>query len=45
MASEKDVRLIAGQEMAQKRSISSSQPVGKYPPTKILMIGDAPGRF
>ena len=42
---EKDVRIIAGQEMGTKTEHIKFAAVGKYPPTKILMIGDAPGDF
>lgn len=42
---EKNVRIIAGQEMGTKAEHIKFAAVGKYPPTKILMIGDAPGDF
>jgi phosphoglycolate phosphatase-like HAD superfamily hydrolase len=42
---EKNVRMIAGQEMGTKTEHIKFAAVGKYPPTKILMIGDAPGDF
>ena len=42
---EKDVRIIAGQEMGTKTEHIKFAAVGKYPLTKILMIGDAPGDF
>jgi phosphoglycolate phosphatase-like HAD superfamily hydrolase len=37
------VRLIAGQEYGTKAEHLKFAAVGKYPPEKILMIGDAPG--
>jgi phosphoglycolate phosphatase-like HAD superfamily hydrolase len=40
-----DVRLIAGQELGTKTDHIRFAAVGKYPPEKILMIGDAPGDF
>jgi phosphoglycolate phosphatase-like HAD superfamily hydrolase len=39
------VRLIAGQELGTKTEHLKFAAVGKYPPQKILMIGDAPGDF
>ena len=39
------VKLIAGQEMGTKTEHLKFAAVGKYPATKILMIGDAPGDF
>ena len=42
---EKNVRIIAGQEMGTKTEHIKFAAVGKYPPAKILMIGDAPGDF
>jgi phosphoglycolate phosphatase-like HAD superfamily hydrolase len=39
------VRLIAGQEMGSKTEHLKFAAAGKYPPEKILMIGDAPGDF
>jgi phosphoglycolate phosphatase-like HAD superfamily hydrolase len=42
---EKNVRIIAGQEMGTKTEHIKFAAVGKYPATKILMIGDAPGDF
>jgi phosphoglycolate phosphatase-like HAD superfamily hydrolase len=39
------VRLIAGQEMGTKTEHIKYAASGKYPPEKILMIGDAPGDF
>ncbi len=37
------VRAIAGQEMGKKSEHIAFAAAGKYPPEKILMIGDAPG--
>ena len=37
------VRLIAGQEMGSKAQHLKLAASGKYPPERILMIGDAPG--
>jgi phosphoglycolate phosphatase-like HAD superfamily hydrolase len=42
---EQNVKIIAGQEMGTKTEHIKFAAVGKYPPTKILMIGDAPGDF
>jgi phosphoglycolate phosphatase-like HAD superfamily hydrolase len=42
---EKNVKMIAGQEMGTKTEHIKFAAIGKYPPTKILMIGDAPGDF
>jgi phosphoglycolate phosphatase-like HAD superfamily hydrolase len=39
------VALIAGQEMGSKKDHLRLGAAGKYPPSKILMIGDAPGDF
>jgi phosphoglycolate phosphatase-like HAD superfamily hydrolase len=39
------VALIAGQEMGTKTGHLKMAAAGKYPPQKILMIGDAPGDF
>ena len=39
----KYVRLIAGQELGKKKEHLSLAAGGKYPPEKMLMIGDAPG--
>jgi phosphoglycolate phosphatase-like HAD superfamily hydrolase len=39
------VRMIAGQEMGTKSEHIKYAAAGKYPPDKILMIGDAPGDF
>lgn len=39
------VRIIAGQEMGTKTEHLKFAAAGKYPPNKILMIGDAPGDF
>ena len=39
------VKMIAGQEMGTKTEHLKFAAVGKYAPTKILMIGDAPGDF
>jgi len=36
-------RVIAGQEMGSKKEHLALAAVGKYPPEKILMVGDAPG--
>src|SRR6202020_310370 len=41
----KYVTIIAGQEMGTKTEHLKFAAVGKYPPQKILMIGDAPGDF
>jgi phosphoglycolate phosphatase-like HAD superfamily hydrolase len=41
----KGVRLIAGQEMGTKTDHLKFAAKGKYPPEKILMIGDAPGDY
>jgi phosphoglycolate phosphatase-like HAD superfamily hydrolase len=41
----KGVRLIAGQEMGTKTDHLKLAAKGKYPPEKILMIGDAPGDY
>jgi phosphoglycolate phosphatase-like HAD superfamily hydrolase len=37
------VRVIAGQEMGTKTQHITFAAGGKYPPSRILMIGDAPG--
>ena len=37
------VRMICGQEMGSKKEHLQYGAVGKYPPEKILMLGDAPG--
>lgn len=37
------VRVIAGQELGSKKEHLQLAAAGKYPPEKILMIGDAPG--
>ena len=42
---EKYVKLIAGQELGTKTEHLKYAAAGKYPPDKILMIGDAPGDF
>src|SRR4029453_10918617 len=39
------VSLIAGQEMGSKKDHLRLAASGKYPPGRILMIGDAPGEF
>ena len=39
------VRVIAGQELGTKTEHLKFAAAGKYPPSKILMIGDAPGDF
>ncbi len=39
------VKMIAGQEMGTKTEHLSFAAKGKYAPTKILMVGDAPGDF
>jgi len=39
------VKMIAGQEMGTKTEHLKFAAKDKYPPTKILMIGDAPGDF
>ena len=39
------VKIIAGQEMGTKTEHINFAAAGKYAPTKILMIGDAPGDF
>ena len=39
------VRLIAGQEMGTKTEHLKFGAAGKYAPSKILMVGDAPGDF
>lgn len=39
------VKIIAGQEMGTKTEHIKFGAAGKYPATKILMIGDAPGDF
>lgn len=39
----KGVKIIAGQEMGTKTEHLKFAATGKYPPEKILMIGDAPG--
>src|SRR5688572_5971479 len=39
------VKIIAGQEMGTKTEHLRFAAKDKYPPTKILMIGDAPGDF
>jgi phosphoglycolate phosphatase-like HAD superfamily hydrolase len=39
------VRLIAGQEMGTKTEHLDFATKGKYDPSKVLMIGDAPGDF
>ena len=39
------VKIIAGQEMGTKTEHIKFAAKDKYPPTKILMIGDAPGDF
>src|SRR5258706_8785055 len=41
----KFVEIIAGQEMGTKTEHLKFAAAGKYPPNKILMIGDAPGDF
>jgi len=41
----KYVSIIAGQEMGTKTEHVKFAAVGKYPPEKILMIGDAPGDY
>jgi phosphoglycolate phosphatase-like HAD superfamily hydrolase len=41
----KHVKIIAGQEMGTKAEHLKFAAAGKYPPAKILMIGDAPGDF
>jgi phosphoglycolate phosphatase-like HAD superfamily hydrolase len=40
---ERHVRVIAGQEMGTKAQHIEFAATGKYPPHRILMIGDAPG--
>ena len=42
---EQHVKIIAGQEMGTKTEHLKFAAVGKYPPNKILMVGDAPGDF
>ena len=42
---DKFVKIIAGQEMGTKTEHIKFAAAGKYEPTKILMIGDAPGDF
>ena len=42
---DKYVKIIAGQEMGTKTEHLKFAAAGKYPPNKILMIGDAPGDF
>ena len=42
---DKFVKIIAGQEMGTKTEHLKFAAKDKYPPTKILMIGDAPGDF
>lgn len=42
---EKQVKIIAGQEMGTKTEHLKFAAKGKYPDQKILMIGDAPGDF
>jgi phosphoglycolate phosphatase-like HAD superfamily hydrolase len=37
------VSLIAGQEMGSKREHLAMAAAGRYPPERILMVGDAPG--
>src|SRR5205085_12091362 len=39
------VKMIAGQEMGTKTEHLQLAAAGKYPPNKILMVGDAPGDF
>jgi len=39
------IRLIAGQELGTKTEHLKFAAAGKYPPDKILMIGDAPGDY
>ena len=39
------VKVIAGQEMGTKTEHIKFAAAGKYPPEKILMVGDAPGDF
>ena len=39
------VKMIAGQEMGTKTEHLKFAAAGKYPPNKVLMIGDAPGDF
>lgn len=39
------IKMIAGQEMGTKTEHLKYAATGKYAPTKILMIGDAPGDF
>jgi len=41
----KHVKMIAGQELGTKTEHIKFAAAGKYPPEKILMIGDAPGDF
>ena len=40
---DREVRMIAGQELGTKTDHIRLAGAGKYPPGKILMIGDAPG--
>lgn len=40
---DRGIKVIAGQEMGTKTEHLKYAAVGKYAPTKILMIGDAPG--
>jgi phosphoglycolate phosphatase-like HAD superfamily hydrolase len=42
---DRQVRVIAGQELGTKADHLRLAAAGKYPPEKILMIGDAPGDF
>lgn len=42
---DRHVRVIAGQEMGTKTEHLKFAAGGKYPPEKMLMIGDAPGDF
>src|SRR6266480_5358690 len=42
---DKFVKIIAGQEMGTKTEHLKFASAGKYPPDKIVMIGDAPGDF
>jgi phosphoglycolate phosphatase-like HAD superfamily hydrolase len=42
---DKHVSLIAGQELGTKTEHIKFTAAGKYPPTKMLMIGDAPGDY
>jgi len=42
---EQFARIIAGQEMGTKTEHLKFAAAGKYPPGKVLMVGDAPGDF